>query len=348
VPIDQHQHQGFSWRLLPWQGGRKQFWMKSLEIRRILAQEATDCEVWHAPCGIGLSDVTTFSYAAGNENARGLRVLCLDSDPAAMLEQSASWTAKLKGRIIADRYKRWAAESDATIMVGQGVLERYGPHAKFSVPTNAVWLSENDLASPSQVEEKFAPQQKVRMLLASRFLPWKGLDDVLSALLELKGSLGDWQLDIIGEGPDRERLVRLALPLGDRVTFLDVVPYGEPFFSLLRRYQIALIPTRATEEARIAYDAAASGCVIVHSGTPTLESALSNVPLRFSFNPGNVSSLMEALRAAFNGRSLWKAAASQGIQAMQGRTIDEMHIVRSKMLSELRQSMTACRRGPIA
>ena len=53
---------------------------------------------------------------------------------------------------------------------------------------------------------------------------------------------------------------------------------GEPFFSLLRQYHLALVPTQGTEEPRVAFDALASGCVLVHSNTPTLSAALE--PLR--------------------------------------------------------------------
>ena len=334
--IDVGEYPGFSCRLLPWCGGRREFWANILAIRRILIDEARTSTVWHSTCSISLWDVTSLSYIIGRKYAPGLRILGLDADPAAVLEQSGTLFAKWKARRLARRYVRWASEVDATILMGEGVLRRYGASAKLPIFTNAVWLNEDELATVDQVEAKFSSTAELRMVLASRLESWKGADDVISALAQAANDLGTWTLQIVGEGIERDRLVKLAAPLGNRVVFKNNIPYGTEFFSYLRSFHIALIPTRATEEARIAYDAAASGCVLVHSGTSTLEAALHSVPGRFSFEPGNVKSLALALRAAVAGRDNWCRAAILGIEAMRGRTIDEMHRTRYSALKSLR------------
>jgi len=86
----------------------------------------------------------------------------------------------------------------------------------------------------------------------------------------------------------------------------------------------------------VVYDAAASGCVLLHSATSTLETALAPLSLRWSFRPGDPQDLARALGEAFAQRSLWAQAARASIEWMRGRTIDEMHAVRAAALAEAR------------
>jgi glycosyltransferase involved in cell wall biosynthesis len=111
-------------------------------------------------------------------------------------------------------------------------------------------------------------------------MPWKGVDDSINALALLGDRVGDYVLDVIGEGPEKNRLVGLCKKrqLDNRVRFLPQIPYGEPFFRYIRRNHVVLVPTRGLEDARIVYDAAASGCVILHSKTPTLQNSAGKLP----------------------------------------------------------------------
>src|SRR5439155_7658262 len=118
-------------------------------------------------------------------------------------------------------------------------------------------------------------------ILPSRMEAWKGIDTALDAVAALPADiLHDFRLDIIGAGEQREGLVRRArqLRLLDNVVhFLDPVSYGQEFFTLLRGYHLALVPTQASEEARVAFDALACGCVLIHSDTSTLSAAMAPI-----------------------------------------------------------------------
>ena len=140
----------------------------------------------------------------------------------------------------------------------------------------------------------------------------------------------------MGEGPYKEHLVSLARNHTEHIRFLESVPYGPPFFERLRSYHIVFVPTRGLEEQRVAYDAAASGCVLLHSRTETLETSLRELEPRWNFIPANVSSLSDAIASALAERSRWTQAGLAGIAFMRGRTIDEMHRSRAEFIQSVK------------
>ena len=325
---------GFSFRLLPWNGNQRTFLLFRYPIRKVLEAEAARALVWHTCCGVLRRDLTTESFAAGRNKAVGVRVLGLDSDPAAMLEQSGR--AK-DADVLRRRYEAWAGEVDLTIMVGKGVQERYASHARRSVLTHSVWLNTNDLADADSVARKFHDLSVVRMVLPSRFSDWKGIDDVIIALRSVSNKLTPWTLDIMGDGDDRARLLELAAA-EPRIRFIEPLPYGAAFFAALRTYHLVIAPTRAQEETRIVYDAAASGCALLHSATTTLDAALFQLERRWRFLPGNSGDLARSLGTAFDQRASWQDAGLEGLRFMHGRTIDEMHAIRAAEITPLKQA----------
>lgn len=340
LEISLAEHPGLSVRTLPWTGGARSWWISAARVARVLAEEAPGASVWHAGVGLGLFDLNALAFRIGLRHSSGLRVLCLDSDPAAMLEQSGG-LARLRAPLVRNSLRRRTQAADLVIFVGRGAEQSFGRAAKASIRTHAVWLCNDDLADPDGVSRKFAALREndpVPAILATRLAAWKGVDDAIEALARRREALAPIRLDVIGEGSELARLRRLVerLGLGDRVRFLDPVPYGAPFFSLLRGYALALVPTRGLEEARILYDAAASGCVLVHSKTSTLEAALDGLEPRFRHEPGNPDDLARALEAALSARAAWPEAARAGLARMRGRTIDEMHRERAKALAMLR------------
>jgi glycosyltransferase involved in cell wall biosynthesis len=338
VDLNLADHPGLTVTLLPY-SGRRSYYLGIIKIVRILARAAGAASVWHTGCSTRLFDLTTLSFLVGRWRARKLRVLCLDSDPASMLANSAPWK-RWMAPLVRARYRRWAGEADATVFVGSGTAATYGPYCRRSVTTAAVWLNEGDLASADLTAAKFDQPagDVVRLAVPTRLQQWKGVDDVLAALSAARDRLPAWHLDVIGDGPMKAALIEQARPLGDRVSFLGEIPYGEPFFARLRSYHVVMVPTRGLEEARIAYDAAASGCVLLHSATPTLEQAMRDVATRWRFQPGNVEDLVGTLETLFARRGTWRAAALQGLEAMRGRTIEDMHKMRSSFLGPIRST----------
>jgi len=333
--LDAADYPGLRVTLLPY-NGRLNYCTRLFKILRILKRAAETSSVWHTGCSTKLFDLTSASYYIGRFFAHRIRVVCLDSDPASMMGNSGP-LQQWKAPIIRARYRKWVRQVDAAIFVGQGTENSYGRFCRKFVTTSAVWLNEGDLADADSTVRKFDQLEGdiIRMALPSRLYGWKGCDDVLEALKIVNARLPAWHLDIIGDGPMKAELQRQAKEFGDRVSFLGEISYGDPFFAKLQSYHIVLAPTRGLEEARIAYDAAASGCVLLHSGTTTLNKAMRDVPVRWQFEPGSVQGIAHALLDMFELKALWKSAALRGIDAMRGRTIQEMHKARALFLRSL-------------
>jgi glycosyltransferase involved in cell wall biosynthesis len=327
---------GLSFRLLPWNGRMNSLPLAAPKLYRILKEEAKRAEVWHSTCSIYLFDATHIAWHAG-QSSDAIQILIMDSDPAMMIEKSGG--AKWKADYVRRRYLNWVGKADIAVINGEGVWPIYAPVAKIPLKTPAIWLDPKDFAPEDQLRAKFAERGTIRMTLPSRLLAWKGIDDTIMALRDVGDSIPDWTLDIIGEGDQLDHLKALAA--GEpRIRFLGLMPYGAPFFEALRSYHILIAPTRSSEETRIVFDAAASGCVIVQSDTPTLSSALQDVRT-WKFQPGNVASLGQALVAAASARNEWEAVAIGGQDAMRGKDISVMHRLRHDALARIRAKRKA-------
>ncbi len=337
VTVDLREYPGLSFRFLPWNGYRNNWIQAYPVIRKVLAEEAARADVWHTGCTPGLWDLSTVAYNVGLHHASGLRIFCMDSDPAEMLLRSGRLD-RITGRWVRARLRRRVRLADGVIFNGRGVVEMYGRDARRSVTAETVWLQEGELASEASTLSKFREPGPARLVVPARFTAWKGLDDVIAAVSRLAHRKGEFSVDLIGDGPMKRQLVNEVdrAGLGDTIRFLDPVPYGSPFFDLLRSYHAVLVPTRGLEEARVAYDAAASGCVLIHSRTATLDGALEQLTMRWTHAPGDPESLADAIARAFDRRDRWAEASLAGLRFMRGRTIDSMHRKRATFIARLR------------
>jgi glycogen(starch) synthase len=98
----------------------------------------------------------------------------------------------------------------------------------FSIPANSVVI-------PMGVDtEKFNPGDKSccdsrKVLFIGRLIRQKGADILLKAFALLTESYPDAELEIIGHGPEKERLIEISgrLNIGGKVIFSESVPHGE-------------------------------------------------------------------------------------------------------------------------
>ncbi|NPA79493.1 MAG: glycosyltransferase family 4 protein [Thermotogae bacterium] len=131
--------------------------------------------------------------------------------------------------------------------------------------------------------------EQPRLLFVGRLVPFKRLDDLLRAMVALE----DLTLDVVGEGPLKGRILRLAdrLRLGDRVRFLPPVPY-ERMPEMYRRYDVLVLPSKDEVFGFVVVEALLSSTAAVVSDRVGAKDFLPDVAI---FPVGNVRALAERL-----------------------------------------------------
>ncbi|MCY4061430.1 MAG: glycosyltransferase family 4 protein [Chloroflexi bacterium] len=96
------------------------------------------------------------------------------------------------------------------MVIAWGVDQR-----KVHVIYNALPPAEPPAETRAEIRSHLNWDDRPTLLTVARLQRWKGID----RLIEAQRQLPDWRLVVVGDGPDRPRLVQLAAPLGDRVIF---------------------------------------------------------------------------------------------------------------------------------
>jgi glycosyltransferase involved in cell wall biosynthesis len=115
------------------------------------------------------------------------------------------------------------------------------------------------------------------VVTAGRLVVEKGMDDVIRAFARLAAEYPDARLTILGDGPDRRRLERLAtrLGLGRAVSFRGHVAHHEVFEELARAELFLFLSRYAAERLpNVVKEAMACRCLVVTTATSGMEELL--------------------------------------------------------------------------
>lgn len=143
--------------------------------------------------------------------------------------------------------------------------------------------SESQLLAPQALNEKLEalcdPRTELELVYFGRLVDYKGVDLCVRAVAAAVKERGRRiRLHVIGGGPEREALERLAreLDVADRVSFCDPLPYGEPLFRALSRCHLLLATPLAEDTPRSALDAMCNGIPVLAFDTSYYRSLASS------------------------------------------------------------------------
>lgn len=139
--------------------------------------------------------------------------------------------------------------------------------------------------------------EKFKLLILGRLDLTKGQDIALKALAKLKNY--NWELEIVGEGADKNKIVKLIsdLNLQDRVR---VLPAIKNVAEVLERNQIVLIPSRLEAFGLTAAEAMATGRIVISSNAGGLPEVVKDGKTGLVFEVGDVKDLVGKLKNVFD------------------------------------------------
>ena len=144
----------------------------------------------------------------------------------------------------------------------------------------------------------------------------KAVDDVIAAFAEVKPEFPDWHLNIIGAGPDRERLTTTADELGmnDSVHFLGSTMAPRP---LLEDADIFASASLADPCPLAVAEARAAGCAIVATAVGGVPEVLDHGragQLTPPSDPPAMAAAFRVLMADPEALATWRARAQRGAE----------------------------------
>ena len=128
---------------------------------------------------------------------------------------------------------------------------------------------EENLISRSSLEAKrraiLRPERPLQLVYFGRLVPYKGVDRMLKAVKIARQRGARIEFEVIGPGPERDRLESLTQQLGieDVVSFSGPIPFGKPLFEKLYKKHLLLAAPLTEDTPRSALDALAAGIPIL-------------------------------------------------------------------------------------
>jgi glycosyltransferase involved in cell wall biosynthesis len=196
-----------------------------------------------------------------------------------------------------------------------------------SMPTKSVVIPNPYDTSLFYVREAIA--RTGDLVAFGRLVSDKGFDYLVAALALLAKEGLRPKLAVVGDGPEKEALVRQAAELGvaEQITFLGALT-GPALAEEINRHRIAVVPSRWKEPfGLVALEAIACGCVVVGSRDGGLADAIG--PCGPTFPNGDVPALAEALSGLLKNPPLllkYREHAQEHLRRHQPATVAGLYL----------------------
>jgi glycosyltransferase involved in cell wall biosynthesis len=261
-----------------------------------------------------------------------------------MRGERASLLRRWQAQVV-EALNRWTISlADIAFFTHEGYLRDLMPrHAERGHVVHASWIDEAIVLGDDAARARWQDRQRdgtpvLRLLFAGRLQEDKGIHVMLDALRRLRGDgRTRVQLSIIGAG-ELEGVCREQAQLSDdrvQLDVLDPVPYGEPFFSLLRRFDAVLVPSLADEQPRIVYDAYSQALPVLASATPGLQTCVADGVNGRLFAPADVQALADIVQWAADHPAELQRLGLAALATARATTHQGMHRRRHALIARV-------------
>ena len=141
------------------------------------------------------------------------------------------------------------------------------------------------------------------LLIVARLVEQKRHEVLLRAFARLAGDVPDWQVSVVGDGPERDALERLAGHLGiaERVRWHGAQQDPQPFYAAA---DVFVLPSRFEGQPNALLEAMRAGLAIVASDTPALAELVDDDETGLLFATDRVDALARVLQRVMEDASL--------------------------------------------
>jgi glycosyltransferase involved in cell wall biosynthesis len=298
---------------------------------RVLAAARAAVEAPGAPRPDFILERLALDSAVGATLARRLGVPLVVEVNAPLDEEAARYRGATPDATTQARLRETLAAADLVVCVSRPlvpwVVAHGGSAGRTQVLPNGVRV---DLFGGPRIEA--SPGAPVTVGFVGSFKPWHGLDLLLDAWLDARVRGEDLRLELLGDGPVRERLEARVAAAGatGAARFHGARPHEE-VAAFLRGIDIAVAPSPPTEDPYFSplkvYEYAAAGCAIVAPSSGQAGERFQHERDALLVPPGDARALADALlllsRDAALRRSLGAAA-----RVRARREFDWRHVAR--------------------
>lgn len=181
-------------------------------------------------------------------------------------------------------YKKSIGIGDTAFMLGEGVYQKYSKFSKNPFKIYQPIVGEDQIIEESVLKNKLntIETDKIKFFYIGRLVYEKGLDTLIKGFAGIPKE--KYEINIIGDGDEMERLKRLSEDLDIHVNFFGWVPWGEELFSIISRQHIIIIPHRTEEMTRTVFDSMAQGVGFITTKTIALSDVVSKVKNGMTFS----------------------------------------------------------------
>jgi len=119
--------------------------------------------------------------------------------------------------------------------------------------------------------DRVAPGERtVDVLYVGRLCDFKNVDLLLGALVRLRESFPALRCDVVGDGPERARLERLAASLGlrEHVQFAGFLDDGDEVYARMKAARVLVVPSQREGFGMVVLEANAAGIPVIVADYP--------------------------------------------------------------------------------
>lgn len=162
-----------------------------------------------------------------------------------------------------------------------------------------------------------------RLAIVGRLTPNKNQQSAVRALALLVEAGFDVALDVVGEGPERDRLVALATGLGviDRVHLHGMVDHAR-VLDVFRGADLQLLTTRQEGYGKVLLESMVLGVVPIFSRSPVSDQISGGGTRAVVIDPDRPEQVAAAVRGLIEDRDRWLAMVDDARAVTEGLTLE--------------------------